>query len=181
MKWLPPPSVPSWRGHFACTSRIIVAIRSWRARMRASPGRRAASTPRSATGSSWAAKPTGTAASIASRTGRNESGSRAASSVSRAALMPHPMSTPTAAGIRARRVAITDPTVAPMPRCTSGIAATWPTTIGSRETAASCRIDASSTSSVKILTGTPPRSSTWRTGMVGRLESHQSILAGSPA
>ena len=98
--------------------------------------------------------------------------------------MPHPMSTPTAAGIRARRVAITDPTVAPMPRWTSGIAATWPTTIGSRETAASCRIDASSTSSVKILTGTPPRSSTWRTGMVGRLGAtvqHSRSAAGSRA
>ena len=39
--------------------------------------------------------------------------------------MPQPMSTPTAAGMIARLVAITLPTVAPLPRCTSGITATW--------------------------------------------------------
>ena len=97
---------------------------------------------------------------MASRTPRSESGSRPASRVSRAAAIPQPMSTPTAAGISARRVGITDPMVAPMPTCTSGIAATCPTTTGSRDTAASCSIDWRSTSSVKILTGTPPRSMT---------------------
>jgi hypothetical protein len=40
------------------------------------------------------------------------------------AIMPQPMSTPTAAGMIAPRVGITLPTVAPMPQCTSGIAAT---------------------------------------------------------
>ncbi len=35
--------------------------------------------------------------------------------------MPQPMSTPTAAGETASRMAITLPTVAPLPRCTSGI------------------------------------------------------------
>jgi hypothetical protein len=43
----------------------------------------------------------------------------------RAALMPQPMSTPTAAGTIARSVGMTLPTVAPMPRCTSGMTATW--------------------------------------------------------
>jgi hypothetical protein len=43
------------------------------------------------------------------------------------------MSTPTAAGMMAFFVGMTDPTVAPMPRCTSGIAATWWCTIGRRE------------------------------------------------
>jgi hypothetical protein len=52
--------------------------------------------------------------------------------------MPQPMSTPTAAGMIARLVGITEPTVAPMPRCTSGIAATWWCTIGSREMFTSC-------------------------------------------
>ena len=40
--------------------------------------------------------------------------------------MPQPISTPTAAGMIARRVGITEPTVAPMPACTSGMAAAWP-------------------------------------------------------
>ena len=42
----------------------------------------------------------------------------------RTAIIPQPMSTPTAAGMIAPRVAITLPTVAPIPACTSGITAT---------------------------------------------------------
>src|SRR5438034_10136264 len=49
--------------------------------------------------------------------------SRAFKSVS-TAIMPQPMSTPTAAGMIAPLVGITLPTVAPIPQCTSGIAAT---------------------------------------------------------
>ena len=41
------------------------------------------------------------------------------------AIMPQPISTPTAAGMIAPFVGTTDPTVAPMPRCTSGITAKW--------------------------------------------------------
>ncbi len=48
------------------------------------------------------------------------------------AIMPHPMSTPTAAGMTAFSVGITDPTVAPIPTCASGIRATWPARIGRR-------------------------------------------------
>ena len=94
------------------------------------------------------ARPSGTASSIASRVRRRLSGSSPAVSDRRTAVIPHPMSTPTAAGISALRVGITDPTVAPMPRCTSGIAATCPCTIGSRETAPSCSMLAWSMSSV---------------------------------
>ena len=43
----------------------------------------------------------------------------------RTAIMPQPMSTPTAAGMMAPTVGITDPTVAPLPQCTSGMTATW--------------------------------------------------------
>ena len=39
------------------------------------------------------------------------------------AIIPQPMSTPTAAGMIAPRVGITDPTVAPLPRWASGISA----------------------------------------------------------
>ena len=42
----------------------------------------------------------------------------------RTAIIPQPMSTPTAAGMIALVVAITLPTVAPIPACTSGITAT---------------------------------------------------------
>ena len=41
----------------------------------------------------------------------------------RAAIMPQPMSTPTAAGMIASRVGTTEPTVAPIPRWTSGMTA----------------------------------------------------------
>ena len=37
--------------------------------------------------------------------------------------MPHPMSTPTADGLTAPRMAMTDPTVAPLPKWTSGMTA----------------------------------------------------------
>lgn len=41
----------------------------------------------------------------------------------RTAIMPQPMSTPTAAGMIAPSVGMTEPTVAPLPRCASGISA----------------------------------------------------------
>jgi hypothetical protein len=55
-----------------------------------------------------------------------------ARSVVLAAIMPQPMSTPTAAGMMALSVGITEPTVAPMPKCTSGMAAMCLKTIGRR-------------------------------------------------
>ena len=42
----------------------------------------------------------------------------------RTAAIPQPMSTPTADGLTASRIAITEPTVAPNPTWTSAIAAT---------------------------------------------------------
>jgi hypothetical protein len=66
-------------------------------------------------------------------------------SVVRTAIMPQPMSTPTAAGTMAARVAMTEPTVAPLPRCTSGITATWPWMKGSAAMLKSWRRAASST------------------------------------
>ena len=63
----------------------------------------------------------------------------------RTAVIPQPMSTPTAAGTIAPRQGITAPTVAPSPQCTSGIAATWWWMNGSRATFSSCRRAASST------------------------------------
>ena len=68
--------------------------------------------------------PTGTLRSIELRSSARSSGRSSARSVVRTAAMPQPMSTPTAAGMIAPRVGTTEPTVAPMPRCTSGITAT---------------------------------------------------------
>ena len=69
-------------------------------------------------------RPCGTAASIAERTANRLSGRCSARRFSRTAAIPQPISTPTAAGMIAPRVGITDPTVAPIPQCTSGITAT---------------------------------------------------------
>src|SRR5438270_8967392 len=60
--------------------------------------------------------------------------------------MPQPMSTPTAAGMMAPVVGITEPTVAPMPTWASGMRATWPSTIGRRAVFSAWRMVPSSTS-----------------------------------
>ena len=60
------------------------------------------------------------------------SGSWSSVTSSSAATMPQPMSTPTAQGMTALVVGITEPTVAPIPMWASGMRATWPSTIGSR-------------------------------------------------
>jgi hypothetical protein len=66
----------------------------------------------------------GMARSIATRRRpRSSIGRSSATYWVRTAVMPHPMSTPTAAGMIAPSVGITDPTVAPLPRCASGISA----------------------------------------------------------
>src|ERR1700740_354111 len=73
------------------------------------------------------------------------------------AIMPQPISTPTAAGIIAPLVGITLPTVAPMPQCTSGIAATHLKMNGSCATFSSCLRASSSrgTPFVHALIGAP--------------------------
>jgi len=54
---------------------------------------------------------------------RRSAGSADAVNCVLTAIMPQPMSTPTAAGMTARSVGITDPTVAPRPRWASGMSA----------------------------------------------------------
>src|SRR5687768_2122440 len=76
--------------------------------------------------------------SIELRSCARSSGRSFAVSVVRTAAMPHPMSTPTAAGMIAPRVGTTEPTVAPMPRCTSGMTATHGPTNGSEAMLRSC-------------------------------------------
>jgi len=69
-------------------------------------------------------RPCGTARSIAERIVATLSGRSAALRFVLAAIMPQPMSTPTAAGMTAFSVGMTLPTVDPLPTCTSGITAT---------------------------------------------------------
>jgi hypothetical protein len=79
------------------------------------------------------------------------------------------MSTPTAAGMMARWVAITLPTVAPLPRCTSGITATWRWTNGMRAMRSTWSRASSSngTPAVQARIGLPSGTSiTWCTGAV---------------
>jgi len=77
--------------------------------------------------------------------------------------MPQPMSTPTAAGMIAPAVGITEPTVAPMPQCTSGITATWLWMKGRRATFCNCSAAplSSCTPLVHALIGAPWLSMTW--------------------
>ena len=82
--------------------------------------------------------PTGTPRSMELRNGRRSSGRSLARRLVRTAAMPQPMSTPTAAGMIAPRVGITEPTVAPLPRCTSGITATHGPTNGMLAMLRSC-------------------------------------------
>src|SRR5690606_33114626 len=99
---------------------------------------------RGSTGSSCAWKPTGIAASMRARTGPRSSGRSSAVSDVRTPIMPHPMSTPTALGDTASRIAMTEPTVAPLPRWTSGMTRT-PSTHGSAAMLRSCCSAAGST------------------------------------
>ena len=80
--------------------------------------------------------------------------------------MPQPISTPTAAGTMAPVVGITEPTVAPLPRCTSGMAATCAWTKGSAATLASCWSASGCASSVHTCTGTRVQSMVCRMVMV---------------
>ena len=72
----------------------------------------------------WWLGPTGTAASHAARSGARLSRRSLVVRLVRTAIMPQPMSPPTAAGDTASRMAMTLPMVTAAPTCTSGIMAT---------------------------------------------------------
>ena len=128
MKWLPVPSVPRWLmrcgwfslGYF-CTTR---SKRSCRMPHASTVDTGAlAQAPRSFL-PPLSVRPCGTAFSIDSRMPNKLSGKCEAFRLVFTAIMPQPISTPTAAGMIAPLVGITLPTVAPIPQWTSGIAAT---------------------------------------------------------
>jgi hypothetical protein len=120
MKWLPLPSVPSCASH-PVLSRDGSNPASSASRVSSSTrGTDVATTLRL-----WCPAPSGIARSMASRSGASEPFARSSSTWNwvRTAAMPQPMSTPTAAGMIARSVGITDPTVAPRPTWASGMRA----------------------------------------------------------
>ena len=111
MKWLPPPSVPIWRNALSACA-LTAGVRSskdFQKRVQ-SPASRSVNAD-----ALCEPKPTGTAASICDRSRARSSGRSSARSEVRTAVIPQPMSTPTAAGDTASRIAITEPTVAPLP------------------------------------------------------------------
>ncbi len=126
MKWLPPPSVPHWSAAFLRSLGVATdgargsphPPRRPRARPRRDAARRAGGSPRGCRARSRGAGP-----------GASPRAPRRPRRVLTAAI-PQPMSTPTAAGQIAPSVAITLPTVAPMPQCVSAMAATWRKTNG---------------------------------------------------
>jgi len=122
-EWLPEPSVPNCLAAFTARSADSSVAGRWAASQR-SALRFTESWP-------WPT-PAGMTRSTRTSSGSSESGSRSSVTSSSAATMPQPMSTPTAAGITAPRVGITEPTVAPMPTWASGMRATWPSMIGRR-------------------------------------------------
>ena len=162
MKWLPVPSVPRWCTSLPDPRRGCLATR--RAYPVCSVCQRSATcvgrwpqAPRSVR-PPLSVRPCGTVRSMALRMARRLSGRSTARSDVRTAIMPQPMSTPTAAGTIAPTVGMTLPTVAPIPQCTSGIAATQRWMNGRRATLSSCCRATSSTATPRIhaLIGTPP-------------------------
>jgi hypothetical protein len=162
MKWLPVPSVPrcaAWtpRPSLACLPTIAWKPGASVAHASAAAAGRSCHAPRSP-GPPLLVRPCGTAASIAERSAARSSGRSFAVSDVCTAIMPQPMSTPTAAGMIAPLVAITEPIVAPLPWCTSGIAATHLWMNGSAASRASCALASASNGTPRVhdFTGTPP-------------------------
>ena len=133
MKWLPPPSVPELAARALPASSLHLGVELAEAlHQRRRRGAQSRPAPRRQAGSSCGVE--ADRDRLLDRARAAAAGRRAGRSASRlvsTAAMPQPMSTPTAAGATAPRIAITEPTVAPLPRCTSGMTATWCATQGS--------------------------------------------------
>ena len=118
MKWLPLPSDPSCSRQLPAYVAGSKPFASASASSSAIRGSAVATTLRL-----YRPAESGMARSICSRTARRSAGRSDAANCVCTAIMPQPMSTPTAAGMIAPRVGMTDPTVAPSPRCASGMSA----------------------------------------------------------
>ena len=136
-KWLPEPRVPSWRRALSwskpagCGSGLSfsqrAALPAWARWESPLPGLCSRPTP------------AGMEREKRSTRGVRSRGSALRFLLVRTAIMPQPMSTPTAAGMRvSAKVGMTLPTVAPLPRCASGMSATCPAIPGARESMSAC-------------------------------------------
>ena len=118
MKWLPVPSVPK------CWMWLVFSSFGYSRQSSVNSGSSCAQAVFTEPGAFCqapgsrepCARPCGTARSMAERSGARLPGRSSAVSVVLHAIMPQPMSTPTAAGMMAFKVGITEPTVAPMPK-----------------------------------------------------------------
>jgi hypothetical protein len=164
-KWFPPPSDPSWLAllplaRCGCRAAILLNPASRSACQRRVTASGITSQPPFACRLWRLEKPWGTASSMAARKVARLSGRSPALRLVCTAIMPHPISTPTAAGMMAPLVGITLPTVAPMPACTSGITATCLWMKGMRAAFRTClrAISSKATPLVQDFTGTAPGS-----------------------
>jgi hypothetical protein len=114
MKWLPEPRLPSCSRQFG-----LIASACSRPSSASSSAIRTSEVSESELLYLPALR--GTAAEIEACRSSRSDGRSASTYWVRIAIMPQPMSTPTAAGMIAPRVGITEPTVAPLPRCASGM------------------------------------------------------------
>ena len=118
MKWLPEPSEPELQPP---VRRDRVGLVDAVERLELRDARLRDSAHRRVVACRPTAGPPRLIARVQRRRGRR--GRSAAANWVRTAIMPQPMSTPTAAGMIAPTVGMTLPTVAPLPRCASGISA----------------------------------------------------------
>src|SRR5437764_10455993 len=148
MKWLPEPSVPSWVAARFGLSRVLGG--GWAASQAAAAFDTCfLSLPTPAGMLRWQAFTQDSAWSVTKVEG----------ALTFLAAIPHPMSTPTADGITADAVGITEPIVAPIPRCASAMSAIGSVRIGRRAVFSACSLVLSSRIDAHDLTPTPPPNS----------------------
>ena len=158
-KWLPEPRVPSCLTARFTSSPSVLGMGLSRNHCSDLPERARPDSPRLFLPCSRPT-PAGIERPNSPTSGDRSSGSSSRVLLRRTAIMPHPMSTPTAAGMMVSRwVGITLPTVAPFPMWASGIRATWPATPGARESISAWRRVPSSSMLAQFLTSPMTRTS----------------------
>ena len=158
-KWLPEPRVPSCLTARFTSSPSVLGMGLSRNHCSDLPVRARPDSPRPFLPCSRPT-PAGIERPNSPTNGDRSSGSSSRVLVRRTAIMPHPMSTPTAAGMMVSRwVGITLPTVAPLPMWASGIRATCPATPGARESISAWRRVPSSSMLAQFLTSPMVRTS----------------------
>src|SRR5438876_3258419 len=148
MKWLPEPSVPSWVAARFGFSRVL-------------GGGCAASHTAAASDTCFLSLPTPAGMLLWQAFTQDSAWSvtKDADALTLLAAIPHPISTPTADGITPDSAGITEPIVAPIPRCASAISAIGSVRMGNRAVFSACSLVLSSRIDAQDLTPTPPSNS----------------------